>query len=257
MPVNRDFAEALRRRRTLVGAFVKFRDAAAVEILGAVGMDFVVLDAEHAPFTRESLDTAILAARAAGIAAIVRVPAGSAAWIGAVLDMGAAGVMVPHVSDAETAARLARLMRFGEGGRGFSPSPRAGGYGGRSLADHRDAQPAETVLICQIEDRGGLDAAGAIAATPGVDCLFLGPLDLAVSLGAESADAPEIRAACRRVLATADAAGKAGGIFAVSRGAISEARAAGARLLVAGTDQSLLRRAAGDALHALRDAAED
>src|SRR3954454_24645161 len=88
-------------REHLIGTFVKTPTTHATEILGALGFDFVVIDEEHAPFDRMATDTALLAARAAGTAALVRVQ--NATSILSVLDCGATGVLVPHVASAARA----------------------------------------------------------------------------------------------------------------------------------------------------------
>ena len=90
--------------------------------------------------------------------------------------------MVPHVSAVSEAVRLAELMRFGHNGRGFSPSTGAAEFGQRGIARHLTAQPEETCLICQIEDSKGAQNANEIDAIDVVDCLFVGPVDMAVSM---------------------------------------------------------------------------
>lgn len=241
---RRDFAAAVRTRQERLGTFVKLRDPAVIEILAAAGFDFVILDGEHAPFGRESIELAMLAARAAGLPALVRVPEGSKTWVATALDCGAAGIMVPHVSDIETAQRLARLMRFGSGGRGANTATRAAGYGARDTTAHLAAAPTETLLICQIEDRAGVAAAADIAAVAGVDALFLGPVDLSVSLGVAGPDDPAVQATCAEVLGIAAAGGVAGGLYLGGPQGLAAARAAGVTLPVIGSDHGLLASAA-------------
>ena len=96
-------------REHLIGTFVKTPTTHATEILGALGFDFVVIDEEHAPFDRMAIDAALLAARAAGTAALVRVQ--SATSILSVLDCGATGVLVPHVASAARAREVAATCR--------------------------------------------------------------------------------------------------------------------------------------------------
>ncbi len=94
------FRQRLAAKAPLLGTFIKTPTGHAIEILGDLGFDFVVIDEEHAPFDRVAIDNALLAARAAGTAGIVRVAAPSAANLLSVLDSGAIGVLVPHVSTA-------------------------------------------------------------------------------------------------------------------------------------------------------------
>lgn len=130
-----DYRSRFLAGETLIGTFVKTPSPHVVEILGTVGFDFIVIDAEHAPFSRRSIDMALLAARAAGVAAIVRTADRGAAQLLAALDDRAAGVLVPHIDSAEAARRLVSTCRY-SGQRGYSNSPRAGGYGATAMWDH-------------------------------------------------------------------------------------------------------------------------
>src|SRR5581483_10542927 len=122
-----------------------------IEILGGVGFDFVIIDAEHGPFDRTSTDLAILAARAANVEVIVRTPNCEPASLAAPLDDGAVGVVAPHVDSAKTARKLVAACRY-SGGRGYSNSPRGGGYGARPMWDHVAHADATTTVIAMIED---------------------------------------------------------------------------------------------------------
>lgn len=242
---NAEFKRRLRAGEPLYGAFVKTPHPTVVELLGQEGFDFLVLDAEHAPFERASIDMALLAARAVGCPTLVRPPAHREEWIMASLDAGAAGILAPRVSSAAAAETLAALMRYQGGDRGFSPSPRAAEYGRRGIAGHLAHAPEETTLICQIEDRAGVEAAAAIAAVEGVDGLFVGPVDLAVSCGFDTPAAEEVVAMCRRVIAAAPGAS---GLFTDAKASAERWRALGATLFVLASDQAFLRHGAAAAL---------
>jgi 2-keto-3-deoxy-L-rhamnonate aldolase RhmA len=129
-PAARDFRRRILDRRHVLGTFTKLPTPSPVEILGQLGFDFVIIDQEHAPFDRAAIDIACLAAPAANIAAIVRVPEVSAASIMAALDCGATGVMVPHCNSPEKAGEIASACRHRGGSRGFATTTRAGSYGG-------------------------------------------------------------------------------------------------------------------------------
>ena len=113
----------------LLGTFIKTPTTHATEILGGVGFDFVVIDEEHAPFDRVTIDMALLAARASQTAGIVRVAEPTPSKLLAVLDDGASGVLVPHVYSVEKAKEIVAACRYRGGKRGFSNSPRAGAMG--------------------------------------------------------------------------------------------------------------------------------
>jgi 2-keto-3-deoxy-L-rhamnonate aldolase RhmA len=122
-----------------VGTFVKTASVQVIEILAMSRLDFVVVDAEHAPFDRRDIDLMVLAGRACGLPVAVRVPDSEAATLLSALDLGAAGLVVPHVDTAEQARALVARVRFRGGLRGFSSSPRAAGYG--SLQHEAGAGP--------------------------------------------------------------------------------------------------------------------
>jgi 2-keto-3-deoxy-L-rhamnonate aldolase RhmA len=239
----------------LAGTFIKTPGGHAIEIIGDLGYDFIVIDEEHAPFDRRSVDQALVAARAARIAALVRVASGAASNLLYALECGATGVLVPHVADLDTAREVAAACRYRGGKRGFSNSPRAGRYGGLSMWDHVAHADATTVVVAQIEDPEALDHVDAIARVDGIDALFIGRGDLAVALGARSSDAPEVHAAAERISATARAAGKPVMVFVGSTADAKAMRELGASAFIMSSDQGLLRQAAARALTDLGDIA--
>jgi 2-keto-3-deoxy-L-rhamnonate aldolase RhmA len=191
----------------LAGTFVKTPALEMIEVLALSGLDFVCLDAEHAPFDRGRIDGCLALARALGLACLVRVPEATPTALLQALDAGAAGVVVPHVDSATAAARIARACRFGAGGRGFAGSTRSAGYGTRPMAEVL-AQGAAPLVIAQIEDPEGVEDCEGIAATPGIDGVFLGPADLSVAYGKTDQASADLEAALARVGAACRAAGK-------------------------------------------------
>src|SRR5690606_19408589 len=111
-PSFSSFKERLNARERMLGTFLKFPTTQVIEILGAIGYDFVVIDQEHAALDRGITDLMILAARAVNIAPIVRVSEFTDASILSALDSGAVGVMVPHVTSVEKAEAIARACRY-------------------------------------------------------------------------------------------------------------------------------------------------
>ncbi|MCW2238791.1 HpcH/HpaI aldolase family protein [Azospirillum canadense] len=243
-PSPSSFRRRLLGREPLLGTFIKTPSGHAMEIFGDVGFDFAVIDAEHAPFDRASIDTVLMAARAGGIAGLIRVAEPSPAQLLAALDDGAAGVLVPHVSSAEAARAAVAACRYRGGRRGFSNSPRAGRYGGLAMWPHVDAQDASVAVIAMIEDPEALDVVDAILATDGLDAIFIGRADLTVALGAASPDAPEVRSAVDRILAAARAADKPVCLMVASAEEARSYTALGASAFMIGSDQGLMRQAA-------------
>lgn len=236
--------ERLLAREPLLGTFIKTPTIHTTEIIGEIGFDFVVIDAEHAPFDRVSIDQILLAAKAWDIAALVRVPHSD--QILASLDDGASGVLVPHVATPEQARVLAAASRYRGGKRGFSNSPRAGGYGRASIRDHIEAADKSVVAMAMIEDPEALDSLDQIFAIPGIDAAFIGRGDLTVALGASSTDAPEVRAAVERITSAASAVGKplCAHVGDVSTPEARWLRSLGVTAFIVSSDQGLMRRAA-------------
>lgn len=202
------FRRDLTGGKPLVGTFMKTPAIDVLEALIHGGLDFVCLDGEHAPFDRAAMNACGALARASGLPLLVRVPEATAAEIGGALDLGAVGVVVPHVTDAAMAREVARVARFGPGGRGFAGSTRWAGLGGADMASLLARSRDETVVIAQIEDPEAVVAADEIAGTDGIDALFLGPADLSVALGKTDQTSAELQAALASVGRAARTAGK-------------------------------------------------
>lgn len=228
-----------RLARPLLGTFVKSASYQLMEILALGGLDCAIIDAEHAPFSPGDLDRMILAARGGGLPVLVRVAGLDPAPIAACLDMGATGIVVPHVRSADEARAAVAAAKY-SGRRGFSPSPRAGGYGTRGADAYLAAADGETSVWCQIEDAEALDQLDAIATVPGVDCLFVGRADLSLSLGASGSGDPRIGAAVKAVGIACLKAGTTAGLFIPGTGEIPERTAEGYSAFICGSDQSWL-----------------
>lgn len=246
------FAQRLRAGESLFGTFVKTPSFHATEILGLLGYDFVVIDEEHAPLNRETIDAIILGARAQKMAPLVRLGEPTDFSILSHLDAGAAGVLVPHVDSVDMARRIAAACRYRGGRRGFSRTGRAGRYGGTDTAGHLASQDATTLCIPMIEDPAAIDAIDAIAAVDGVSGLFVGRGDLSVAMGEPDQTSARVRAAADRVIAAAQRAGKPVMMLAVDEADQAALTAAGVRAFLTGSDQAFLRQAARTALAASR-----
>ena len=231
----------------LVGTFVKTPATHAIEILGSVGFEFVVIDEEHAPWDRTAIDGGLLAARAAGTTAIVRVAEPSPAKILAVLDDGATGVLVPHVASASKAREVASACRYQSGRRGFSNTTRAGGFGAAALWDHVRAADESVTFVAMIEDPEALGELDAIMGVEGLDGVFIGRGDLTVALGASSMDADEIIDACKAIITAAKKAGKPVMVMVGNAEEAHRFRDMGATAFIIASDQGFMRQAASKA----------
>lgn len=244
--IQHDFKARLRAGTRLLGTFLKTPGPHATEIVAGAGFDFVVIDAEHAPFGPVEIDLMLLAARAAGIAALVRVQSADPAGILQVLDCGAAGILVPHVASAAMLEGVIRASRYDGGTRGFSNSPRAGLYGARGIRAHIEVADRAISVLAMIEDLDAIDRLDQIFAVEGLAGAFIGRGDLTAALGLDSTQAPEIQAI---VAAVADSARRHGVPLLAHVGAASGAEVdwlvdMGVTGLIVASDQGLLRQAA-------------
>lgn len=225
--------EKYRNGQPSVGTFTHMRSPVAVEALGTAGLDYVILDTEHCVQNPETLADCITAADAAGLDAVVRINAISREAVLRPLDLGAKGLIVPAVETVEEVERLVRFAKFPPlGNRGFCPT-RDGlwGFDDASQAGsevYMDRCNRQTLLIPQCETAGCLAHIEQIAATEGVDGIFVGPLDLSIALGCPmELDSPRMRAALERVVAACKAAGKLTMIFCGDTAAAKARLAAG------------------------------
>jgi 2-keto-3-deoxy-L-rhamnonate aldolase RhmA len=247
-------ARKLRSGAPVSGTFVKTTSGQIVEVLARSGLDFLVLDAEHAPFGVEALDKALCAARAAGIDALVRVPSHDPAFINSCLDMGASGIVAPHVKSAQDAQAIVDAVKYGRGKRGFSGSGRAGNYGAFGAAAYRADADASSMIWCQIEDKSALDHLDAIAAVDEVDCLFIGPADLGLSLGCEGPDDPRLADAIVAIAEAGRRHDRIVSLFVPDTGSVPSMLALGISVFICGSDQSLLLGKAKQVADAMRAA---
>ena len=242
------FRQKLAGSDLLIGSFVKTPATAVVEIAGLVGLDFVVLDQEHGALTVRDLDLGILAGRVSGIDVLVRLPSGSPHFVQQALDLGAAGVVVPHVHSTATAAAIVAAARFGGGKRGYSNSPRFGDYGEVAMAELLSNADANAAVILQIEDAEAVEAVEEIAAVPGIDALFIGRADLMVAYGANTDATAHVDKAAARIARAAGRGGVATGTFYPSAEAFAVAPDESLRMVILGSDQSMMRSGWSSAL---------
>jgi 2-keto-3-deoxy-L-rhamnonate aldolase RhmA len=235
--------ERLRAGELIAATWVKTPHPHVLEVLAFSGLDAVVLDAEHAPFDRAAIDLAVLAAKAGGIPLLVRIPSDAPEAILQALDSGADGIIVPHIRSAAQAEALVRHSHYGPGGRGFAGSSRAAGYTTLGMAKTKEAA-RKVVIVGQIEDAEAVDQAGAIAAIEGIDAIFIGRIDLTVSLGCDSPDDPPVVAAVRGVCTACRKAGRAVGMFLSRPEDVPQWRDEGVSLFILSSDQDFILKGA-------------
>ena len=208
------FKNRILNREILGGTWCNLGSTVTAEIAGFSGFDWVLVDLEHGSGTLANLIPQLQAIGCTPAEAMVRIAANEPPRFKRVLDMGARGVMVPYVSNADEAREAVASMRYPPAGfRGVAKGHRATRYGADFESYFQNAEDS-LVLATQIETTEALENADLIAAVDGVDVLFVGPLDLSTNLGIQGQyDHPKFDEAMKRVSEAAKNAGKAAGIL--------------------------------------------
>lgn len=241
-----------------LGCWLNLAEPGIAELVGRAGYDVALIDMEHSPFGLDTVVGLVRAVQAGGARAFVRAPDADPRWIGRLMDLGADGVMVPMVGNAATAERLVAAALYAPlGTRGMAAGiVRASGYG-CDVDGYVPAARDRFTLLCQIETAEGVDNAADIAAVDGVDVIFIGPFDLAGSLGHRGEpDHPVTREAIGRIEAAARQAGRPLATLPTPARPAATLVADGVDIVFGGSDLGMLRLAFQADLSACRDASK-
>ena len=229
--------------RTLYGGWICSGSPVVAEIMAGAGLDWLLIDMEHAPNGLESTLAQLYAVSGYPSTPLVRVPVGETVIIKQVLDLGAQNLLVPMISTPEEAADVAAMTRYPPVGRRGVGSALARSARWNRVEGYLNNDADHISVFVQIESIEGVENARAIAETPGVDGVFVGPSDLAASMGLLGQQThPEVVAAVKRAFAGIAAAGKPIGVNAFDPVAARDYAAAGARFSLVGADVALLAR---------------
>lgn len=238
-PIN-PIKQAMAEGRMQRGLWLALGSDSVTDIAGRAGFDWCLVDGEHAPWDLTLIRRQLMILAGTGTPAVVRVPVNADWVLKQALDIGAQTLMVPMVHTAAEARAAVAACRYPpQGTRGNGgPTARAGGYG--AITDYTATANDQICVIVQAESRAALSDLAAIAAVDGVDCVFIGPSDLAADMGfRDDMGNPVLWDAIRGAIATITGAGKVAGII----GPIAmsgEMIAAGVRFLGLGSDSSIL-----------------
>ena len=235
-----------------VGAWCTIPSSVPAEFLATSGFDYVGVDCQHGLAGPDSLVPMLQAINGHDVPAVVRVPVGSGWWIQRALDSGAEAVIVPMVNSAEEAAAAVRHCRYApDGERSFGPI-RAELVVGTAPEDVN----AAVACLVMIETRTGVAAAEEICATPGVDGVYIGPADLAISYGLPPRLGPvpgPHAEAMDRVQAACAANGIVAGVHAANGAQAAQYLRDGYRMVTISSDLAMMRSYARTQLRAARE----
>jgi len=255
MPQNA-FKQALKNDdQVQLGLFMGLGHPVSAEIMAGCGFDFLLIDAEHGLTDLPGIQAQLQAIAAYPVPCLVRPPSHDAAFIKQLLGVGVQTLLAPMVETAEQAAQLVRAVRYPPHGiRGVGTGLERGARW-NAVTDYFKQTDEQMCLIVQVESAQALAQLDAIAQVDGVDGVFLGPSDLAASLGYLGQPGhPEVKQAIESALKRVRQHGKAAGVFCADPALAEPYRASGASFLALGADTGLLRSAALQLLAHVRPA---
>ena len=248
-PTN-SFKQALADRSALIGLWVGLTNGLSAEICAGAGFDWLLIDGEHAPNgLQDLLGQAQAIAAYPTTHAVARVPVGDAVLIKQYLDLGLLTLLVPMVDTADEAALLVKACRYpqddGQGGIRGMAGGRASRWG--RYPNYAKEANEQVCLLVQVETAKALSNLDAIAATAGVDGVFIGPADLSASMGhVGNPGHPAVQAAIEDAIARILRAGKAPGILTTDEAQAKHYLSLGAVFVAVGLDTQILARQTSD-----------
>ena len=221
---------------TIYGVFCNLHSPMIVELVGHMGFDFALIDAEHGPAGVESCEHMVRAAESADVSIFIRVAMNVRQNILRYLDIGSQGVQLPMVNTKEEAEAVVQAVKYPPQGRRGLAAMRAADYGLKMpLKDYTLMANRETLTVIQIETVEAMNNIGEILTVDGIDVFFIGPTDLSTSMGyTAQADRPEVQSAIDSLVGRIRAAGKAAGTVAYNEQALNKAKERGFQYIVHG-----------------------
>ncbi len=233
--------------RPLVGMWVCSGSSLVAEICAGAGLDWLLIDMEHSPNSLESVLGQLQAVAAYPTTPLVRVPTSDVVTIKGVLDIGVQNVLVPMISSAAEARAAVEAVRYPPRGRRGVGSALARSARWNRVDDYLADADAHVSLFVQIETAAGVQAAADIASVAGIDGIFLGPSDLAASMGLLGQQThTEVVGAVHRAFEAVQEAGKPVGVNAFDPTVAQRYLKAGATFILVGSDVTLLARGSED-----------
>jgi 4-hydroxy-2-oxoheptanedioate aldolase len=244
MNLDPTFRQALdAAERPLVGMWVCSGSPLVAEICAGSGLDWLLIDAEHSPNGLESLLAQLQAVSGYSITPLVRPPSGDPVAVKQYLDLGAQNLLVPMVDTAEQATEVARAVSYPPAGIRGVGSALARASRWNRVEDYLLRARDTVSLFVQIESTQAVQNIEAIVATAGIDGIFVGPSDLAASMGVlGQQDHPDVIGAALRCIGVANAAGLRVGVNAFAPALARRYLHAGADFILVGADVQLLAR---------------
>lgn len=241
----KNLKKRLQQGETLNGCWLNLGNSVTAEIVGSSGYDWVLLDLEHGLGSEKDILHQLQALEHTPAAPIIRIESSQRQRIHRVLDMGAEGIMCPRINNTVEARAVASGLHYPPlGERGVAMKVRASGYGQKFSSYYADA-PDNILGVVQIETLEVLNHLDEVAATEGIDVLFIGPADLTMALGIFGQfDHPLFKDALKATVNAAHKAGKATGILLFDPEDYQTYHDMGIRMIACGADASFVTNGA-------------
>jgi len=251
-----EVARRLRAGETVYAGWCSLASPVVAETVARDGFSAVVLDMQHGLWDTGSIIAAIGAVHHAGATPVVRVPLNDFAFVSRALDFGAEAIIAPMINTATDARQFAAVAKFPPlGERSWGPQRAMTLQGKTGSVDYLREANDGTLTLAMIETATALAQVDSVAATPGIDALFIGPYDLSTALSggkAQDVAAPEVERAIDQICAAARAAGKIPGIYCTNAERARALAKRGFRFITVGSDLAYLREGLAAQVKALK-----
>lgn len=246
--INLKTRERLDKGQPVFGTFVKIYSPALIEMLGAAGFDYVIIDAEHGCFSDEQIETLIRTSELAGLSSIVRLPDMRESGVVKALDSGGSGIQIPTLQSAAQVREVAGFARHHpQGSRGLARVNRSARFGAMSL-DAYFEMANQVLLAVHVENRDMALQVQDLCDIDGLDIIFVGAADLSQSLGLPGKlDHPVVLEAVHQVIDSTVLGGKIAGAVAGDVSEVEQLLARGVRYIAWKSDVAMIRTALADA----------
>lgn len=235
--------EKIKAGQTAYGVFVNMGCPTIIEIIGLIGFDFAIFDAEHGPMGVESCEHMVRAADTVNITPIIRVAVNIPQNILRYLDIGALGVQMPMTNTKADAESVMRAVKYPPEGRRGLAGVRAANYGVTgSLGDYVREANRETMAIIHVETMQAVDNLKDTLTVPGIDVIFIGPTDLSSAMGHPGqVKHPEVQKMINNLVKEIRAAGKAAGTIAYDLDTLKKCKEQGFQYIAYGVGPMIVK----------------
>jgi 2-keto-3-deoxy-L-rhamnonate aldolase RhmA len=251
----KNFKQKLVKGKSSIGTFISLGSPIVSEIIGQAGFDFVILDLEHGSGNEKDILGQLQAMTAGTAATIVRIESHERQRAGRVLDLGAEGIMFPRLKSVEEARSAINALYYPPAGsRGVAKMVRASNFG-KDFDEYYANQKNNIIGVIQIETREILDCLDEVAVIDGVDVLFVGPMDLSMSLGVFGKfDHPDFLQAIKATAMAAKKANKICGALLTNPDQLSMYYNLGYRFFTSGADIGFINSGARNTVKLIEEA---